>query len=106
MGKIFRTTFTSSTCCTVQPRFEWKGLFMAALLRKLRVFVGVSMGSVALVSSPLSFSSPSACTLLFWLGKEGLVAMLTMALLGLLMQLFSMEATRTCVKKTRNAISS
>lgn len=89
IGRTFRTIFTSSTSCVEQCSDLWTGLSATALLRNLRLFDGVSMGSMALVIDCCSSSLVIA-------GGDGLVDMLAIALLEvLLMQEFSVEARRT-----------
>lgn len=89
IGRTFRTIFTSSTSCVEQCSDLWTGLSATALLRNLRLFDGVSMGSMALVIDCCSSSLVIA-------GGDGLVDMLAIALVEvLLMQEFSVEARRT-----------
>lgn len=95
IGRIFTTILTFSTCCGVQSNALWTGLLATALLRNLRLFDRVEMGSTALEFGSLS-SSSSSSSLVNWVGG-GLVAVLATALLELLpRQEFSMAANRTC----------
>lgn len=98
IGRTFRTIFTSSTSCVEQCSDLWTGLSATALLRNLRLFDGVSMGSVALVIDCCCSSLVIDCcsSSLVIAGGDGLVDMLAIALLEvLLMQEFSVEARRT-----------
>lgn len=93
IGRIFITTLTSSTCCTVHSREEWTCLFTTALLRKLKLFVKVSVPGA--ISLEFSFDSSLA-----WVGLIGLALRFAMALLGVLLMKVVIAATiRTCSKK-------